>query len=223
MEPSFWHSKWDAKQIGFHQHEVNPLLIKHWSSLNLSADCEVFVPLCGKTLDICYLAELGHKVLGCELSQAAVEQFFTENSLSYSVSPVALSKGDLNQFDAEQVTLYQGDIFALTADELPALNGFYDRAALIAWPESMRKVYVEQLALLLAPMSLGLLITLDYPQEALKGPPFAVSNDWVMANMSDYFDVELLSCEDALSDNPRFVNKEVPWLTESVYRLKRKS
>jgi thiopurine S-methyltransferase len=222
MEPSFWHSKWDAKQIGFHQHEVNPLLLKYWSNLNLSPDSEVFVPLCGKTLDICYLAELGHKVLGCELSQAAVEQFFTENSLAYSMSPEIASAGKLNQFDAEQVVIYQGDIFALTTNELPDVKAFYDRAALIAWPESMRLAYVEKLAKLVPPESLGLLITLDYPQEALKGPPFAVSNDWVVANMSEYFDVELLSCEDVLSDNPRFVNKEVPWLTESVYKLKRK-
>lgn len=222
MEPSFWHSKWDAKQIGFHQNEVNPLLIQHWSSLNLSSDCEVFVPLCGKTLDICYLAELGHTVLGCELSQTAVKQFFAENELTYSVKPVITSNGQLNMFSAEQVTFYQGDIFALTADELPPLNSFYDRAALIAWPESMRQAYVEKLAVLLPPQSLGLLITLDYPQEALKGPPFAVSNDWVMENMADYFDVELLSYEDVLSDNSRFVNKQVPWLTESVYKLRRK-
>lgn len=222
MEPSFWHSKWDAKQIGFHQHEANPLLLQYWSSLNLPPHCEVFVPLCGKSLDICYLAELGHKVIGCELSQAAVEQFFSENDLAYSMSPVTTSAGKLNQFDAEQVSLFQGDIFALTADEMPQLNSFYDRAALIAWPESMRQAYVEKLATLLPPKSLGLLITLDYPQEALKGPPFAVSNDWVMANMSEYFDVELLSCEDVLSDNPRFVNKEVSWLTESVYKLTRR-
>ena len=76
MEPSFWRSKWDAKQIGSHKGEINPLVIKYWPSLNLLFGCDVFVSLRGKTLDICYLTGLGHKVQGCELSEVAVEQFF---------------------------------------------------------------------------------------------------------------------------------------------------
>ena len=222
MEPDFWHSKWNAEQIGFHLSEVNPLLIKHWPALDLAPNSQVFVPLCGKSLDLCYLAELGHKVVGCELNQTAVEQFFTENSLPHLMTPAKESISELNRFDASDITLYQGDLFSLTPEELSGGNAFYDRAALIAWPESMRLAYVEKLAELLPPKSVGLLVTLDYPQEALKGPPFAVSNDWVMANMADYFELELLSYGDVLNENPRFVNKQVPWLTESVYQLKRR-
>lgn len=225
MEPGFWHSKWDTQQIGFHQNEVNPLLIKYWPRLNLSnsASSTVFVPLCGKTLDICFLAELGHEVIGCELNETAVEQFFTENDLSYSTSRV----GELQKFVTEQVSIYQGDLFSLSPETLSGqeeqtIGVFYDRAALIAWPEEMRQDYVQKLAALIPPKSVGLLVTLDYPQEALKGPPFAVSNDWIMANMAEFFEVEILACEDVLSENPRFIKKEVPWLTESVYRLVRK-
>jgi len=225
MEPGFWHSKWDTQQIGFHKKEVNPLLIKYWPRLNLnhSVNSTVFVPLCGKTLDICFLAELGHEVIGCELNETAVEHFFTENDLSYSTIPV----GELQKFVTEQVSIYQGDLFSLSAEALssqeqPAIGAFYDRAALIAWPEEMRLDYVQKLAELIPSKSIGLLVTLDYPQEALKGPPFAVSNDWITTNMAEYFEVEILSCEDVLNENPRFINKEVPWLTESVYRLVRK-
>ncbi|NRD72428.1 thiopurine S-methyltransferase [Shewanella sp. VB17] len=222
MESSFWSRKWDVQQIGFHQNKVNPLLIKYWPSLNLLAGCEVFVPLCGKSLDMCYLTELGHKVQGCELSEVAAKQFFAENNLAYSMTPLVTSKGQLSKFDSARVTFYQGDIFTLTANELPSLSAFYDRAALIAWPESMRQAYVGKLAELLPPKSIGLLITLDYPQEAMKGPPFSVSDDWVLANMSDDFEVERLNCEDVLPSNPKFVDSQVPWLTESVYRLTRK-
>ncbi|WP_299797250.1 thiopurine S-methyltransferase [uncultured Shewanella sp.] len=225
MEPGFWHKKWDAQQIGFHQNEVNPLLIKYWPRLKLSPSTSstVFVPLCGKTLDICFLAELGHEVIGCELNATAVEHFFTENDLSYSTTPV----GELQKFVTEQVSIFQGDLFSLSPEllsgqEAQGVDAFYDRAALIAWPEEMRRDYVEKLAALIPPKSIGLLITLDYPQEALKGPPFAVSNDWVVSNMDEYFEIELLACEDVLNENPRFIKKEVPWLTESVYRLVRK-
>ncbi len=219
MEPSFWHDKWDAKQIGFHLGQVNELLIKHWPQLNLTSNSNVFVPLCGKSLDMCYLAEQGHNVFGCELSQAAVEQFYSENDLVHSVE----EQGSVNHFSTEQVSIVQGDLFALSAERFSHINAFYDRAALIAWPESMRLAYVEKIAALIPAKSIGLLITLDYPQEALKGPPFAVSNDWVQTHLSEYFEVELLSCDDVLAGNQRFVNKGVPWLTESAYKLKRRS
>lgn len=218
MEPSFWHDKWDAKQIGFHLDEVNALLTQYWPKLNLASDSQVFVPLCGKSLDLCYLAEQGHEVLGCELSQTAVEDFFSDNELPYSV----VQQGEANHYSTEQVNILQGDIFSLSPDAFLHINAFYDRAALIAWPESMRLAYAEKISALIPPKSIGLLVTLDYPQEALKGPPFAVSKTWVETHLSEAFEIELLSCDDVLAGNQRFVSKGVPWLTESVYKLIRK-
>ncbi|QYJ85740.1 thiopurine S-methyltransferase [Shewanella mesophila] len=218
MQPSFWHEKWASQQIGFHLGEVNPLLVDNWDALNVTTGAKVFVPLCGKSLDICFLAERGLDVVGCELSQTAVEQFFSDNQLD--VDAQALT--DHTLYRTEQVAIYQGDLFTLPAHLLEGISAFYDRAALIAWPDEMRRQYVLQLAKLLPPKSLGLLITLDYPQETLNGPPFAVSNDWVMDHMSEHFEIELLHTEDVLADNPRFVKKQVPWLTESVYRLTRR-
>lgn len=219
MQPSFWHEKWDAHQIGFHLSAVNPLLVKYWPQLKLDADAQVFVPLCGKSLDMCFLAEQGHQVLGCELNELAVQQFYQENALPFDITSIAQHQ----RFHTEQVIIYQGDIFSLDAPEMPATNAFYDRAALIAWPEEMRLAYANQLANLIPANSVGLLITLDYPQAELNGPPFAVSDDWVQANLADDFEIERLACEDVLSDNPRFVKKQVSWLTESVYKLTRKS
>ncbi|MGS0681891.1 thiopurine S-methyltransferase [Shewanella sp. 125m-7] len=219
MQPSFWHEKWDAQQIGFHLNAVNPLLVKYWPRLNLTSNSQVFVPLCGKSLDLCFLAEQGHEVLGCELSEQAVQQFYHENNLPFDASHV----GEHQHFTTEQVTIYQGDIFSLPISEFNSCTAFYDRAALIAWPEEMRLAYARQLTKLVSANSVGLLITLDYPQAELNGPPFAVSEDWVQANLGEHFDIERLACDDVLSDNPRFVKKQVSWLNESVYKLTRKS
>ncbi|AZG74722.1 thiopurine S-methyltransferase [Shewanella livingstonensis] len=219
MEPSFWHEKWQLQQIGFHQYQVNPFLVKYWSHIGLTENTQVFVPLCGKSLDMFYLAEQRHAVLGCELNILAVEQFFTDNDLSYQVSNI----DDHAVFSTDQVTLYQGDIFTLPPSTTVSIGGFYDRAALIAWPEEMRQQYVKALAALIPANVSGLLITLDYPQETLKGPPFAVSPSWVESYLTPYFDVELLECVDVLADNQRFMNKHVPWLNEAVYKLTRKS
>ena len=221
MQPSFWHEKWDAQQIGFHLSAVNPLLIQFWPQLKLPAKSQVFVPLCGKSLDMCFLAEQGHDVLACELNELAVSQFYQENNLTHSVEKI----GEHKRYSTEQITIYQGDIFSLkntNSTEFAKTSAFYDRAALIAWPETMRLQYAKQLASLIPAGSVGLLVTLDYPQAELNGPPFAVSDDWVAANMSTDFEIERLAYEDVLSDNPRFVKKQVSSLTESVYKLTRK-
>ncbi|BFL85761.1 thiopurine S-methyltransferase [Shewanella baltica] len=218
MEPGFWHEKWHQQQIGFHQQDINPFLVKYWQKLGLPADTQVFVPLCGKSLDMCFLAEQGHQVIGCELNELAVQQFFSDNQLEMTQTTV----GEHQHYHTEQISLYQGDIFTLPKTITQEVTAFYDRAALIAWPESMRAQYAKQLASLLPSGSVGLLVTLDYPQEALSGPPFAVSPTWVEQHLSDDFDIEVLASQDVLADNPRFIKKAVPWLNEAAYLLKRK-
>lgn len=218
MEPGFWHDKWHQQQIGFHQQDINPFLVKYWQKLALPAAAKVFVPLCGKSLDMCFLAEQGHQVIGCELNELAVQQFFSDNQLEMTKTAV----GEHQHYQTEQISLYQGDIFTLPNELTQDVTAFYDRAALIAWPESMRAQYAKQLASLLPSGSLGLLVTLDYPQEALNGPPFAVSPTWVETYLTDDFEIQLLDCQDVLADNPRLIKKEVPWLNEAAYFLKRK-
>lgn len=218
MEPGFWHDKWHQQQIGFHQQDINPFLVKYWQKLALPAAAKVFVPLCGKSLDMCFLAEQGHQVIGCELNELAVQQFFSDNQLEMTKTVV----GEHQHYQTEQISLYQGDIFTLPNELTQDVTAFYDRAALIAWPESMRTQYAKQLASLLPSGSLGLLVTLDYPQEALNGPPFAVSPTWVETYLTEDFEIQGLDCQDVLADNPRFIKKAVPWLNEAAYLLKRK-
>ena len=82
MQPEFWHDRWQRNQIGFHQEQVNPCLERLWPQLELPRGARVLVPLCGKSLDLSWLAASGFEVLGVELSQTAVEQFFSEQRVS---------------------------------------------------------------------------------------------------------------------------------------------
>ena len=82
MDAAFWLQRWQEGQIGFHRSDVMPLLEKHWPSLQLPAGSRVLVPLCGKSLDMHWLAAQGHRVLGVELSPLAVTQFFEEAGLT---------------------------------------------------------------------------------------------------------------------------------------------
>lgn len=221
MKANFWHERWEKQQIGFHNQAVNPLLVKYWPQIRMKSNGRVLVPLCGKTLDMLHLMQLGYSVIGCELSELAATQFFSEY-MGHKGSPDCTEIGEHKHFELNNITIVQGDIFTLDSRDCGYVDAFYDRAALIAWPEELRFAYVEKLMMLLPSGSQGLLITLDYPQEVMAGPPFAVQDDWIMNNMASGFVIERLSCEDVLQDNPKFINKQVPWLTESVYRLVRK-
>lgn len=218
MEPGFWHDKWQQQQIGFHQSDINPFLVRHWHSLNLAKGSKVFVPLCGKSMDMEFLAAQGHEVLGCELSVLAVEQFFEAASAQAQV----VRHGEHVHHSAKGIELVQGDFFTLPHDLVAQCQGFYDRAALIAWPAEMRIDYAKKLAELIPSGARGLLVTLDYPQEALSGPPFAVSPDWVETFLGPWFEVTPLECQDVLAENPRFIKKAVPWLSEAAFKLVRR-
>ncbi len=92
MEPAFWHKRWADNQIGFHQGQVNSYLQTHWPALGLETGSRVLVPLCGKSLDLVWLAGQGYRVLGVELSRRAVEDFFREHGLEARCSSAGTSK-----------------------------------------------------------------------------------------------------------------------------------
>lgn len=169
MKASFWHQRWQAGEIGFHQSAVNPLLAAHIGHLGLEQGARIFLPLCGKTHDIAWLLEQGYSVAGAELSELAVKALFESLALSAEVS----RHGALLCYRAEGLDIFVGDIFDLGADTLGPVDGVYDRAALVALPEDMRSRYTAHL-LGIAVAAPQLLITYEYDQQAMSGPPFSV-------------------------------------------------
>lgn len=170
MEADFWYQKWEANQIGFHKAEANPLLVAHFPALGLAKSDRVFVPLCGKTLDIPWLLAHGMRVAGAELSALAVEQLFD----GMGVTPEVTEVGALRRYSADSVDIYAGDIFDLTAAELGAIDAVYDRAALVALPDEMRARYAAHLAEITG-RARQLVICFEYDQSKMNGPPFSVS------------------------------------------------
>ena len=215
MEKDFWHSRWSRNEIGFHQEEINSHLQSFWGDLSLPPDDKVFVPLCGKTRDLLWLRDRGHPVLGVELSEIAVDSFFRENGLQPRVSP----QGEFKHWEADGLTVLQGDFFQLSPGHLEGVAAVFDRASLIALPASMRTRYAEKLEALLPGETEILLITLEYPQQQMDGPPFAVAEEEVISLYAGRHRVELLHTLDILAENPRFRAKGIDRLEEKVYRL----
>lgn len=217
MGPEFWHSRWAAGQIGFHQAEVNPYLQQFWSILGIATGARVLVPLCGKSVDMTWLSGQGLYVVGVELSEAAAQAYFNERG----IQPKIEQRGAFRVYADDHCEIWCGDFFDLAAADIGACSALYDRAALIALPEDMRGRYVEQLARLLAPGCRGLLVTLDYQQSEIDGPPFAVAQQEVRQLLGRDWQVELIASLDVLQENAKFVQRGASRLDEQVYRLLR--
>jgi thiopurine S-methyltransferase len=171
MEPAFWHKRWADNQIGFHENRVHPLLLAHFDALALSSGARVFLPLCGKTLDIDWLLLAGCRVAGAEISPLAVAQLFERRGETATVERIDGGQ----RWSVAGLDVFVGDIFDLRAQVLGPVDAVYDRAALIALPRDMRVAYARHLRVL-AGGAPQLLVTLDYDQSLVDGPPFAVSS-----------------------------------------------
>ena len=224
MEPTFWHERWKNSQIGFHQHDVNQQLKRHATKLAaLQAKPRVLVPLCGKSGDMTYLRTLGYEVAGIELSPIAAHDYFAEQQRTAAVTQPTKS---VACYEADGVTILCGDFFNVTPEILGPVHAAYDRAALVALPPETRKRYAAHLTSLLPPGAPVLLVTFDYPQDEMSGPPFAVPPTEVAQLFDQHFDIVLVDNEDGFESsgkNGRPVFKDrLSRAREQTYVLTRK-
>lgn len=208
MEPEFWYERWQHNEIGFHAAETNPLLVAYWGALQLAAGDRVFVPLCGKTLDIGWLLSQGHRVAGAELSETAVQALFAQLGLVPDISEA----GALRRYCGPNLEIFVGDIFQLTRSLLGKVQASYDRAALVALPAPMRQRYTGHLRDITATAP-QLLLCFDYDQRAMEGPPFAVPDDEVALHYASHYELrKLASVEVAGGLKGQCAARENVWL-----------
>jgi len=215
MKKEFWLERWEREEIGFHEGAVNVYLNQFWRELNVAQGSKVFVPLCGKSVDMQWLREQGYAVVGVELSKIAAQAFFQENDYS----PKYGNSEKFDCYEANGIRILCGDFFDLKRADLAGVKAVYDRASMVALPPEMRDRYVDHLLSILMPGVKILLVTFDYPQAEMQGPPFAVSSAEVTALYSKHADVRLLAQIDALPQNPRFQKKGLTSLQEGIYLL----
>lgn len=191
MDPQFWHDRWASNEIGFHRSDANPLLLKYFNELALGKGSRVFVPLCGKTVDIPWLLSNGYRVAGAELSATAIEQLFAQ----LAVKPAIARHGAVDHYQADNIDIFVGDVFNVTKRLLGPVDAIYDRAALVALPPPMRSRYADHLQEITdhAPQ---LLISYEYDQRLGKGPPFSVSKEEVHRHYEHHYTVCLLTSLD---------------------------
>jgi thiopurine S-methyltransferase len=203
-----WLERWANGRTGWHQAEGNAGLRKHWPETS----GRVLVPLCGKSPDMLWLAARGHDVVGVELAEAAIREFFAEQTLDFNFDDT----GPMHCYSAVDlpITLYCGDYFSFAGDRF---DGLYDRGALVAINPSLREKYIRVTRNLLNPDARRLIVTLEYEQDVVQGPPFAVTAN----EMTRYWpDLERVSAQEDIENcPPKFREgglttiKEVVWLS----------
>jgi thiopurine S-methyltransferase len=217
VQPDFWLDRWRNAQIGFHQAATDKHLKAYWPSLNLPADSPIFVPLCGKSLDLIWLHSQGLFVSGIELSPIALESFCLEHG-------IPARRRTLEHFDvyeADRLALFRGDFFRLTPSLLGAPSAVYDRAALISWAPALRSAYVNHLTSLTQKGTQTLLISVEYPEAQMSGPPFPLDRNVIDALYAGHHSIELLGTHEILDLEPRLRARGLTELREIAYRLTR--
>lgn len=218
MEPEFWHERWRTGDIGFHRPEVNALLVQHWSALDLPPHATVLVPLSGKSLDMAWLAQRGHSVIGVELSELAIDEFFR----SVGLAPEHETRGQFVVKRAGSYTFWCGDIFELPLNAVAGVAAIYDRASLVAFPETEQPRFAAALARLAPIGARMLLIGLEFDATEMKGPPFPAPRSRIEQLFSEAFDVALVDERDAMPANPGLGKRGLSRLVETVFVLTRR-
>ncbi|MCW9046911.1 MAG: thiopurine S-methyltransferase [Gammaproteobacteria bacterium] len=215
MEIEFWQQRWELDQTAFHLPTVNPHLISFLEKFNISPSSQIFIPLCGKSLDITWLASHNYSVIGIECSNKAIVNFFQEQNIESETR----NDSKFISHQAKNIQLLQGDFFDLDKTLLKDVSLLYDRASLIALPSDKRKQYVNLLNRILPAISQILLITLEYDQNIMSGPPFSVSNNEVKALYQDKYNIQMLYEDDVIEGHQKFKERGLGSLLERVYKL----
>ena len=213
MDASFWYARWESNRIGFHQDDFNRYLVAHWHTLGVPLDSRVLVPLCGKSLDLSWLDQEGHEVVGVEFVEQAARDYFEERGISAQRS---VEHGRVS-FRRGRTQIVVGDFFALSASELGPIDVVYDRAALVAIEPQRRVQYAKQLAALTPPGAVGLVISFEHDLDS--GPPFSVPE--VETLFAEAFEIDRVDQHDILRDEPRFAERGATQMDEVVWYLRR--
>ncbi|RUQ85082.1 thiopurine S-methyltransferase [Legionella septentrionalis] len=215
MQQDYWKQKWESGEIGFNQKQPNPLLVRYLENLQLKKGARIFVPLCGKSIDMLWLREQGYHVVGVELSELACRDFFQENLLPVQTHKTA----NFIQFRGDKLTLYAGNYFELTADLIGDVDAVYDRAALIALPPTLRIQYVNYFSSLLKFGTNIFLISFTYDPEKMEGPPFSVDANEIQKLYGSLFHIRQLYNAPAEKISAHVRAKGVTQASEQVYQL----
>ncbi|KAK7495850.1 hypothetical protein BaRGS_00012840 [Batillaria attramentaria] len=221
MQPDDWVTEWNDGKIGFHKTCIHPLLEKNLDKMiDGRENIKIFFPLCGKALDMKWLADKGHTVVGVEAAQQGIEEFFTEQGVTYTTEDAPACNGKLFQSEDTKLRIYCCDFYSFSRDVEGQFDGVWDRGALVAINRQDHRKYTGIIKTLMAPGCRQLLSTVIYDETKYNGPPHYVSDEQVRKLYGDTCSVEQLCEEDAFEEEHKEWNLSA--LSERIYLIKPK-
>lgn len=211
MRPEFWHDRWQQGRTGFHRSSVHPDLIAHADALLGTAPCRVLVPLCGKSLDLGWLVERGHEVVGVELSERAARQYHE----AAGIQPTITAGDGFSVWRSPGLSYHIGDVFSVP---LGAVDAIWDRAALVALSAEQRPRYAARLRGALVPGGRMLLSSLKYDGDR-SGPPHSISDDEVRGHYAAAGRLTLRSDVELIDEEPRWRDEGITTLRSTLWLL----
>ena len=214
MSNKIWKAKWKRNDIGFHQPAINPLLQQYLPQLHLSANDDILVPLCGKSLDMDLLTDSGYHVIGIEVSKVAIQAYFDARN----VKPKREKKGKFIRWWHQDMEIWCGDIFNLSANEIGHVKTLYDCASLTAFPPDSRPYYVRHFYEKLSQHSQILLITTETADEQQQNSVSTIDSEIQSLYEANYH-IELLHGQSSLKQDPEYPDEPNKPMEEKVYLL----
>ncbi|XP_048363654.1 thiopurine S-methyltransferase isoform X1 [Sphaerodactylus townsendi] len=217
-----WLTKWELRNIGFHNGQGHPCLKKYLDIfLNGRNGLRIFFPLCGKAVEMKWLADMGHHIIGVEISEIAVKEFFTEQNLSYSEETVPEIPGaKLFKSSSGNISLYCCSFYDLTSTVAGKFDAVWDRGSFVAINPCDRERYAN---LMLSLMNVGcccLLVTVSYDPNKHKGPPFYVPDSEVKKFFGQCCDIKQLEKIDCFQERHRTWGLDYFWEVLYILQLK---
>jgi len=214
MDLEFWKKAWVDGRTAFHQGQTSPHLVRHLPLLNIKENDHILLPLCGKTLDLLYLQDMNLKVTGIEISELAIEQFQAEHPREYKRA----QKNNFTVYQNQKLEIWNGDFFEFHSEITSPIHYVFDRAAMVALPFELRKQYAQKLCEFLKLGAKLLLVTFEYPQEKVQGPPFSVTRSEVEIFYKE-FKVQEIYREAATVTGPKFVEAGINQVENVCYLI----
>ncbi len=214
MQITDWNTRWQQNQIGFHENQPNRYLTKHFQQFKLNKKATVFIPLCGKSHDLFWLAQQGYHVVGIECSPIAVNDFFNRHQLIATTQKIK----NFTIYQHQNIRIYQGDFFKLNPTHLTHCDLIIDRASLIAFPAHQRTHYTTHLKTWFGNTTQLLLITLSYKQNIMNGPPFSVPHEEVNQHYADKH-IHILEQQNIVDEGPKWRKAGLNSLIETAFRI----
>ncbi len=212
-----WLEFWENNEINWHSDVVTQELEEYLGLLKLEPSDKVFFPLCGKSLDMIYMLNQGFSIIGVELSEIGIKQFFHENELDFTITQV----DEFDLYSAKNIEIYCGDFFSLSPKHLCDVKAVFDRKSLIALDQNLRQKYVKHLNDIISLGVRVLLIILHYPQHQMSGPPFSVQKSEVESLFSMAFKYQELKSFQDIENRSKLMNAGVDYIENAAYCLQK--